>query len=167
MNSLQRLVGARTLHHATQFPLFSRGLHPILHREVLAFIFVSDRAFFDTLQIRVPPSCHCHCQTSHFFAPSDRIADDGASRVVIPRNRTSLVSYSPLREEEEEDEGPDKLASGQSGEGRHDDDDVEDPTGLRSSGDVGDRQVRGERLNLNGMKGPSLNARKYCIIRPA
>ena len=79
--------------------------------------------------------------------------------MVIPRNRTSLVSYSPLREEEEEDEGdegPDKLASGQSGEGRHDDDDVEDPTGLRSSGDVGDRQVRGERLN--GMMGPSLNA---------
>ena len=136
---------------------------------MLAFIFVSDRASFDT---EAPPSCHCHCQTSHFFAPSDRIADDGASRVVIPRNRTSLVSYSPLREEEEEDEGeevdegPDKLASGQSGEGRHEDDD-DDPAGLRSSGDVGDRQVRGERLNLNGMKGPSLNARKYCIIRPA
>ena len=154
MNSLQRLVGARTLHHATQCPLFSRGLHPILHREVLAFIFVSDRASFDT---EAPPSCHCHCQTSHFFAPSDRIADEGASRVVIPRNRTSLVSYSPLREEEEEeeDEGPDKLASGQSGEGRHEDDD-DDPAGLRSSADVEDRQVRGERLN--GMMGPSLNA---------
>ena len=165
MNSLQRLVGARTLHHATQFPLFSRGLHPILHREVLAFIFVSDRAFFDTLQIRVPPSCHCHCQTSHFFAPSDRIADEGASRVVIPRNRTSLVSYSPLREEEEGegDEGPDKLASGQSGEGRHEDDD-DDPAGLRSSADVEDRQVRGERLN--GMIGPSLNDRKCSIIGP-
>ena len=55
--------------------------------------------------------------------------------VVIPRNRTSLVSYSPLKEEEEEGGG--KLASGQSEE---DGDDVGVPADqLRSSED---RQVR-------------------------
>ena len=56
--------------------------------------------------------------------------------VVIPRNRTSLVSYSPLKEEEEEGDG--KLASGQSEV--DDDDDVGVPADqLRSSED---RQVR-------------------------
>ena len=53
--------------------------------------------------------------------------------VVIPRNRTSLVSYSPLKEEEEEGGG--KLASGQSEE----DDDGVPADQLRSSED---RQVR-------------------------
>ena len=54
--------------------------------------------------------------------------------MVIPRNRTSLVSYSPLKEEEEEGDG--KLASGQS----EVDDDVGVPADqLRSSED---RQVR-------------------------
>ena len=62
--------------------------------------------------------------------------------MVIPRNRTSLVSYSPLKEEEEEggdgrEEGG-KLASGQS-EVDHDDDAGVSADQLRSSED---RQVR-------------------------
>ena len=60
--------------------------------------------------------------------------------MVIPRNRTSLVSYSPLREEVEEegDAGPGKLASGQS---EDDDDDGRRPSAAAAL--VEDRQVRG------------------------
>ena len=61
--------------------------------------------------------------------------------MVIPRNRTSLVSYSPLKEEEEE--GTDKLARGQS-------EDDDDAAGLRASEN---RQVRlgaeGERIGAS------------------
>ena len=63
--------------------------------------------------------------------------------MAIPRNRTSLVSYSPLKEEKEE-EGTDKLARGQS------EDDADDPAGLRTSEN---RQVRlgaeGERIGAS------------------
>ena len=88
------------------------------------------------------------------FPSLDRIADEvsspssgtGGGGVAIPRNRTSLVSYSPLKEEEEE--GTDKLARGQS------EDDDDDPVALRISEN---RQVR------SGAEGERKEASTYMM----